>query len=154
MQEDFLHFGVVVRGGGGVSRGTKIVNKHFVNRLAFSNFVGCRFGPCFQNSEEIAPIVVGDVDVLCVQETWLLPPSLPKTHRQAKELGYDSVFVPARAAQRQGRPSGGLAVLSRVGVPLLRAEKGDQWNKGRWMHAMQHVKSSDPRKDRKFSFVT
>ena len=41
----------------------------------------------------LGTFAVGDVDVLCVHETWLLPPALPKTHCQVKELGYDAVFV-------------------------------------------------------------
>eukprot|EP00971_Amphidinium_carterae_P340539 6478941-Amphidinium_carterae.1 len=40
---------------------------------------------------------------------------------QAAQQGYEGVFCPARKDKTLGRGKGGLAILSRLGTPMLRA---------------------------------
>eukprot|EP00971_Amphidinium_carterae_P345573 6486597-Amphidinium_carterae.1 len=55
---------------------------------------------------------------------------------QASQQGYEGVFCPARKDKTLGRGKGGLAILSRLGTPMLRAIEGPQAELGRWMHAL------------------
>eukprot|EP00971_Amphidinium_carterae_P086516 1712057-Amphidinium_carterae.1 len=59
---------------------------------------------------------------------------------QASQQGYEGVFCPARKDKTLGRGKGGLAILSRLGTPMLRATEGPQAELGRWMHALIQVR--------------
>eukprot|EP00971_Amphidinium_carterae_P020270 399435-Amphidinium_carterae.1 len=60
-------------------------------------------------------------DIVFVQETWLMEGSIRSASFQASQQGYEGVFCPARKDKTLGRGKGGLAILSRLGTPMLRA---------------------------------
>eukprot|EP00971_Amphidinium_carterae_P265652 5270211-Amphidinium_carterae.1 len=62
---------------------------------------------------------------------------------QALQQGYEAVFKPARKDKNLGRAKGGLAILSRIGTPMLRATEGPQAELGRWMHAVIQVRPGE-----------
>eukprot|EP00971_Amphidinium_carterae_P022046 434880-Amphidinium_carterae.1 len=62
---------------------------------------------------------------------------------QASQQGYESVFCPARKDKTLGRGKGGLAILSRLGTPMLRATEGPQADLGRWMRALIQVRPGE-----------
>ena len=51
-------------------------------------------------------------DVIFLQETWLTQSQIPRAKREAHEIGYHALFVPALKPNHKGRASGGLAVIS------------------------------------------
>eukprot|EP00971_Amphidinium_carterae_P142102 2814573-Amphidinium_carterae.2 len=57
--------------------------------------------------------------------------SIRSAKYQAGQLGYEGQFVPARKTKALGRGKGGLAILSRLGTPMLRATTSAQADLGR-----------------------
>eukprot|EP00971_Amphidinium_carterae_P273676 5431552-Amphidinium_carterae.1 len=82
-------------------------------------------------------------DIVFVQETWLMEGSIRSATFQASQQGYEGVFCPARKDKTLGRGKGGLAILSRLGTPMLRATDGPQAELGRWMHALIQVRPGE-----------
>eukprot|EP00971_Amphidinium_carterae_P055364 1091343-Amphidinium_carterae.1 len=82
-------------------------------------------------------------DVILVQETWLMEGSIRSASFQASQKGYEGVFAPARKDKTLGRGKGGLAILSRLGTPMLRAVSGTQADLGRWLHALIQVRPDE-----------
>eukprot|EP00971_Amphidinium_carterae_P278139 5520977-Amphidinium_carterae.1 len=62
--------------------------------------------------------------------------SIRNASYQAKKLGYEAEFCPARKDKQLGRGKGGRAILSRLGAPMLRSTVGPQADLGRRMHAL------------------
>eukprot|EP00971_Amphidinium_carterae_P305059 6061829-Amphidinium_carterae.1 len=69
--------------------------------------------------------------------------SIRSASYQAKKLGYEGEFCPVRKDKLLGRGKGGLAILSRLGAPMLRATVGPQADLGRWMHALIQVRPDE-----------
>eukprot|EP00971_Amphidinium_carterae_P089956 1780804-Amphidinium_carterae.1 len=101
-----------------------------------------------------APVVdslaLGIYDIVLVQETWqswLLEGSIRSAAFKVEQLGYEGAFTPARKVGKDkalGRGKGGLAVLSRIGTPMLRATMSPQADLGRWMHVLLQVRPEEP----------
>eukprot|EP00971_Amphidinium_carterae_P245589 4877317-Amphidinium_carterae.2 len=84
---------------------------------------------CFNGKEQLGRhSILGLKPLILVQETFLVSGSTGKTAFAAKAYEFNSFFVPARKA-KAGRPTGGLAVLSRVGNPAVVPL-------GCWMHVI------------------
>eukprot|EP00971_Amphidinium_carterae_P146362 2901087-Amphidinium_carterae.1 len=62
--------------------------------------------------------------------------SIRSAKYQAEQQGCEGEFIPARKTKTLGRGKGGLAILSRLGTPMLRATTGAQADLGRWMHVL------------------
>eukprot|EP00971_Amphidinium_carterae_P036177 711102-Amphidinium_carterae.1 len=82
-------------------------------------------------------LALGIYDLVLVQETWLLEGSIRSAAFKAEQMGYEGAFTPARKDKALGRGKGGLAVLSRVGTPMLRATTSPQADLGRWMYVVE-----------------
>eukprot|EP00971_Amphidinium_carterae_P113463 2247923-Amphidinium_carterae.1 len=81
----------------------------------------------------------------CACQPRLGPPlgSIRSATYQAKQQGYEGEFVPARKTKTLGRGKGGLAILSRLGTPMLRATTSAQADLGRWMHVLLEVRPEE-----------
>eukprot|EP00971_Amphidinium_carterae_P345785 6486915-Amphidinium_carterae.2 len=77
------------------------------------------------------------------EETWLLEGSLRSASFKAQQQGYEGVFVAARKDKTLGRGKGGLAVLSRIGAPMLRASCSAQADLGRWVRVLLQVRPEE-----------
>eukprot|EP00971_Amphidinium_carterae_P031703 624500-Amphidinium_carterae.1 len=62
--------------------------------------------------------------------------SIRSAKYQAEQQGYEGEFIPAQKTKTLGRGKGGLAILSRLGAPMLRVAVGAQADLGRWMHVL------------------
>ena len=75
-------------------------------------------------------------DVIFLQETWLTQSQIPRAKREAHEIGFHALFVPALKPNHKGRASGGLAVLANQFLPGVKPAKGTHWAKHRWMRTL------------------
>eukprot|EP00971_Amphidinium_carterae_P197506 3919885-Amphidinium_carterae.1 len=62
--------------------------------------------------------------------------SIRSAKYQAEQQGYGGEFIPARKTKMLGRGKGGLAILSRLGTPMLA-------DLGRWMRVLLQVRPEE-----------
>eukprot|EP00971_Amphidinium_carterae_P102127 2021588-Amphidinium_carterae.1 len=69
--------------------------------------------------------------------------SIRSAKYQAEQQGYEGEFIPARKTKALGRGKEGLAILSRLGAPMLRVATGAQADLGTWMHVLLQVRPEE-----------